>query len=88
MSSKVLVFYSGIGGVIISFVCSALDSDNKILLNISAVEGKTWILLFFLGLMGILGYFALTRSLRLIPPTTVAVLRAMEIILAYLVEVS
>ena len=38
--------------------------------------------------MGIIGYFSMTRSLRLIPPTTVAVLRALEIILAYIAQVS
>jgi len=86
VSSKVLVFYSGLGGVLISLICAAFDSENKIILNISAVEDSSWLLLLVLGLMGILGYFALTRSLRLIPPTTVAVLRAMEIILAYAVE--
>jgi hypothetical protein len=33
------------------------------------------------------GYYSMTRSLLLIPPTTVAVLRAMEIILAYVAQV-
>ncbi len=34
------------------------------------------------------GYYAMTRSLQLIPPTTVAVLRALEIILAYVAQVN
>ena len=54
--------------------------------NISDIEDYAWPLLMVLGLMGLLGHFSLTRALRLIPPTTVAVLRAMEIVLAYIVQ--
>ena len=43
-------------------------------------------MLLSLGTSGIAGYFCLTRALQLLPPTTVAVLRAMEIILAYLAQ--
>ena len=39
-----------------------------------------------MGGSGLVGFFALTRSLQLIPPTTVAVLRALEIVLAYVVQ--
>ena len=86
VSSKVLVFWNGLGGVLIAFVCAALEEESKVLLSISDVEDYVWLLLAVLGLMGLLGHFSLTRSLRLIPPTTVAVLRAMEIILAYTVQ--
>ena len=86
VSSKVLVFWNGLGGVLIAFVCAALEEESKVLLSISDVEDYVWPLLAVLGLMGLLGHFSLTRSLRLIPPTTVAVLRAMEIILAYTVQ--
>ena len=81
-----LVFYSGLGGAVIALICSAFDPENKIIFNISAVEGFTWLLVGLVGLMGIIGHFSLTRSLRLIPPTTVAVLRSLEIVLAYIVQ--
>ena len=87
VSSKVMVFYSGLGGVFIALICIVFDQESKVEFNILLTEAATWPLLLLLGLMGILGYFSLTRSLRLIPPTTVAVLRAMEIILAYVVQV-
>ena len=87
VSSKVMVFYSGLGGVFIALICIMFDPESRTTFIILLTEQTTWPLLLLLGLMGILGYFSLTRSLRLIPPTTVAVLRAMEIILAYIVQV-
>jgi len=86
VSSSVQVFYSGLGGVIIAIVIGFLDHQNRILFAFTSVTASEWMLLGMLGGMGILGYFCLTRSLQLIPPTTVAVLRAMEIILAYLAQ--
>ena len=88
VSSKVMVFYSGLGGVILAFICSSFDADNKIIFAVSTISTNQWLILVFLGLMGLVGHFAMTRSLRLIPPTTVAVLRAMEIVLAYIAQVS
>merc|ERR1712226_557193 len=81
-----MVFYSGLGGVILAFVFGCLDPQDRILFSLSSVSPTEWLVLSMLGGMGILGYFCLTRSLQLIPPTTVAVLRAMEIILAYLAQ--
>lgn len=86
VSSSVMVFYSGLGGVVLAFVFGFLDPQDRILFSISSVSTTEWLVLGMLGGMGILGYFCLTRSLQLIPPTTVAVLRAMEIILAYLAQ--
>ena len=87
VSSNVLVFYSGLGGLLIAFICTGFDEKNKIIFDISAVDVTTWLLLCLVGLTGMVGHFSLTRSLRLIPPTTVAVLRSLEIVLAYIVQV-
>ena len=87
VSSKVMVFYNGIGGVILALICSYYDHENSIVFSITTITLNTWLLLGLLGVSGILGYFSMTRSLRLIPPTTVAVLRALEIILAYFAQV-
>ena len=87
VSSKVLVFYCGLGGVILAFICSIFDQNNLMIFNFSSISINQWMMLTVLGLMGIVGYFSMTRSLRLVPPTTVAVLRAMEIILAYIAQV-
>ena len=87
VSSKVMVFYNGLGGVLLALMCSYYDSENSIVFSISSISLNSWLLLVLLGLSGIMGYFSMTRSLRLIPPTTVAVLRALEIILAYIAQV-
>jgi len=86
VSSSVMVFYSGIGGVILAVVCSVIDPSNRIVFNITSVPYDEWLILLMLGGSGLLGYYSMTRSLQLIPPTTVAVLRALEIILAYVAQ--
>jgi len=86
VSSSVMVFFSGLGGVVLALVFSIFDEDNRIIFNISSISLEQWLILAMLGGMGIIGYFSMTRSLQLIPPTTVAVLRAMEIILAYIAQ--
>ena len=63
-----------------------VDTDDMIVPNFAMVTAEEWLTLLMLGGMGLVGFFALTRSLQLIPPTTVAVLRAMEIVLAYGVQ--
>merc|ERR1719283_234930 len=86
VSSSVMVFYSGLGGVILAFAFSIMDPANRIIFNITAVPYDEWLILLMLGGSGLLGYYSMTRSLQLIPPTTVAVLRALEIILAYVAQ--
>lgn len=86
ITSSVLVFYSGMGGVIVALFCSIFDPYNKIVFSISDISLNDWAILLALGASGMIGYFSMTRSLKLIPPTTVAVLRAMEIVLAYIVQ--
>merc|ERR1719158_2149985 len=86
VSSTVMVFFSGVGGVVLALVFSIFDQDNNIVFNPAVITWEQWVVLLGLGGMGIAGYFSMTRSLQLIPPTTVAVLRAMEIILAYIIQ--
>jgi len=86
VTSSVLVFYSGMGGVIVALLCSIFDPNNKIVFSISDISLDDWLILVALGASGMIGYFSMTRSLKLIPPTTVAVLRALEIVLAYIVQ--
>jgi len=86
VSSSVMVFYSGVGGVFLSILSGFSDPSNRILFHITTITTSQWVVLGVLGVAGVLGYFCLTRSLQLIPPTTVAVLRAMEIIISYLIQ--
>jgi len=87
MSSIAMVTYSGVGGVVLAVAYGVLvDPEDKIVPSFTMVTADEWLTLLMLGVMGLVGFFALTRSLQLIPPTTVAVLRAMEIVLAYGVQ--
>jgi len=86
VSSSVMVFYSGLGGVVAALACGFMDKDNRIIFDIGSIPYDEWLILLMLGGSGLLGYYSMTRSLQLIPPTTVAVLRALEIILAYVAQ--
>jgi len=87
VSSTSLCTYSGLGGIILALIYGTMiDTEDVILTNITMVTANEWLILLMLGGMGLVGFFALTRSLQLIPPTTVAVVRAMEIVLAYGVQ--
>ena len=59
------------------------DVDDKIVSSVTSVSAHDWLLLCLLGVIGLVGFLFLVRALLLIPPTTVAVLRASEIVLAY-----
>jgi len=87
ISSLAMVTYSGVGGVVLSVLYgAAIDHEAKIFFSFSSIDAREWLLLLLLGAMGLVGYFCLTKSLQLVPPTTVAVLRALEIVLAYGVQ--
>ena len=80
-------YFSGLGGILLALAYGTMvDTEDVILTNITMVTAEEWLTLLLLGGMGLVGFFALTRSLQLIPPTTVAVVRAMEIVLAYGVQ--
>jgi len=84
ISSTSLCTYGGLGGIILALAYGIfVDTEDMIIPSILSVTAEEWLTLIILGAMGLVGFFALTRSLQLIPPTTVAVVRAMEIVLAY-----
>merc|ERR1712059_165078 len=84
--SVILVFYSGLGGFLLALAYSFIDPKDRVNGNVKEVMVDEWMWLGLLATMGLVGYYALTRSLQLIPPTTVAVLRAKEIVLANMLE--
>lgn len=51
------------------------------------MSAADWIVLTAIAVIGITAYFTMTVSLRLISPTSVSVLRALEILLAYLCQI-
>jgi len=66
VSSTVMVFYSGVGGVFLSILSGFSDPSNRILFHITSITTSQWVVLGVLGVAGVLGYFCLTRSLQAI----------------------
>ena len=86
--STVLVFYSGACGIIVALISWIISSESKkMLLDFEDMKISDWALLGMISVIGILAIFAMTATLKMISPTTVAVLRALEIILAFVFQI-
>ena len=87
VSYVVLTFWSGVGGAVVAVVYGlTLDHEDLILSDISSLSVMDMINLVLLSAFGLLGFLLLTRALHLLPPTTVAVIRVVEIVLAYILQ--
>ena len=83
-----LVFFAGLGGIAISIMAWMLDyQSEKILVTMEHLEVFDWAILSMISLIGILAIFAMTAALKMVSPTSVSVLRALEIILAFLFQI-
>jgi drug/metabolite transporter (DMT)-like permease len=81
--STMLVFLTGLAGIGIAIVGCATQNEESIINKLESLTLSNWAILVMISLIGILAYFTLTESLRFVTPTTVSVLRALEIVLAY-----
>lgn len=89
VKTMTLVFYSGVMGIIVGTIgCLVQPENGRILLNIEALQPQDWILLIVISALGVLAYLTMTESLKSISPTSVSVLRALEIILAFICQIS
>ena len=84
----VLLWWAGIGGIIVSLVSNTFDHNAKILgPHITEVTWMEWMSLLGITMSGLIGYFCMTKSLQMIDPTTVAFIRALEIIFGYAFQI-
>ena len=84
MPAAVHLVHSGIGGLALSLSYSLIDSTDRLTPDlITSIPINDWLLLSMLGMLGLLGFGCLAKALQLVPPTTVAVLRAMELVVAF-----
>jgi len=82
--AAVHLVHSGIGGLVLSLAYSLLDSTDRLAPDlITSIPINDWLLLSMIGMLGLLGFGCLVKALQLVPPTTVAVLRAMELVVAF-----
>ena len=95
ISTTLLLSQCGLAGFFVSiigcFMDDALGDENgkgsRILFNMRELGVMEWIILFMISTVGILSYFALMEALLSISPTSVSVIRALEIVLAYICQI-
>jgi len=87
VSSLVLTFWSGFGAVVVAVIYGILfDTRDVILSDPMSLNFQDYLNFILLAAFGLLGFLLLTRALQLIPPTTVAVIRVTEIVMAYVLQ--
>ena len=64
-------------------VFGGAGGSSRILFSLESLTAADWASLLTLSALGVLAYFSMTEALRAVSPTTVSVLRALEIVLAY-----
>ena len=84
VSSSVLVFYSGLGGVLLAGVFTATNPNIRNMSTGDYFNPDEMLVLSLVTALGILGYFLHTRALLLLDPTIVSALRTLEIVFAYI----
>jgi len=89
VSSAGLVFYSGLGGIVVAIVGSLADRQvDRVVGAIGSFSVDNWVILVAVSAVGIVGYLCYTASLKSVTPTSVSVLRSQEIVLAYFCQVA
>jgi len=82
---SVLVFWFGVGGLVVSLVGMFLrDSEHMI----QTWSIKEWMLSFMVALVGILGSIAMTKAVCWVTPSKVMVVRSFEVVAAYILQVT
>ncbi len=88
INSLVLLWWTGLGGLIVSLVSFSFN-PNAVMLgpNIALITKWEWLSYFLTSFSGLVAYFFMTKSLQMIDPTVVAFVRSFEIVLAYIVQI-
>jgi len=83
----VLLLHSGIGGLACTLGMALLDPSDRLgPAEVASIPLSELLLLLCLGVIGLLGFASLTKALQVIPPTTVAVLRSLEVVMAFAMQ--
>ena len=86
ISLAVLVFWYGLGGLVVSLVgLLCLDSSSSSFSSWSAV---TWSLALAQSVLGMAGVCCLYTALTFTSPTSVMIIRSEEIVLSYIIQVT
>ncbi len=88
VSSSALVFYGGVAGMVVAVAGSFAEREAEhVMFSLGALSLVSWGLILAISTVGVVGYLTYTASLKSITPTSVSVIRALEIVLAYFCQV-
>ena len=95
ISSTLLLSQCGVAGFLVSIIGCFIDDSmsegsgegSLILLKLRDLSVMDWTVMFMISTVGILSYFSLMEALFSISPTSVSVLRSLEIVLAYICQI-
>ena len=82
---SVLVFWFGVGGLIVSLIgIFAIDREPMF----KSWDMREWILSFMVAMVGILGSILMTKAVCWVTPSKVMVVRSFEVVAAYILQVT
>ena len=85
MHYSVLVFWFGVGGLVVSLVGMFGIDDGPLF---HEWDERMWILSFMVALVGILGSILMTKAVCWVTPSKVMVVRSFEVVAAYILQVT
>ena len=85
MHYSVLVFWFGVGGLVVSLVGMFGIDDGPLF---HEWDERMWILSFMVALVGILGSILMTKAVCWVTPSKVMVVRSFEVVFSYLLQVT
>ena len=83
INHNVLVFYSGLGGLIGTGVLLLCDEKSKIFYHFSEVD---WTHLMVIVIMGMIALWISMISYQMVSPTVVSILKSQEIVFAFIIQ--
>jgi drug/metabolite transporter (DMT)-like permease len=84
---SVLVFWFGVGGLVVSLVGMYIIDPNPTPL-FTDWEVNDWVLSFLVAFVGILGSILMTKAICWVTPSKVMVVRSFEVVAAYILQVT
>ena len=84
-----LMLYVGFGGLAVSLVSSAFDSQHLLLSSeISTLTMSCWVGMLTVSLMGMCAHFILYMAIALSNPVLVSFVRVFDIVIAYSIQIT
>ena len=83
---SVLVFWFGVGGLIVSLI--GIFAIHCMTHMFNSWDMREWILSFMVAMVGILGSILMTKAVCWVTPSKVMVVRSFEVVAAYILQVT